>query len=88
MLYSLAINLFMVCYFIYIIPHFLLDFFYDFPNEIHQLSLYLSCNLSPSFTLVRNIASQFLLFTLICYMIYCKIIRPIHIKWNRKQKIF
>lgn len=85
-LYSITVNLFMGYYFIYVIPKFLWDFFDDFPNEIHQLNLYLSCKITPSFTLIRNIASQLLLFILICYMLYIKIIRPINIKWRKKKK--
>ncbi len=84
-LYSLTVNMFMGYYFIYVIPYFLWNFFNDFPNEVHQLTLYLSCRITPSFTLIRNITSQLLLFALICYMLYSKMIKPINIKWKKKR---
>lgn len=79
--YSILVNIFMLYYFLYIIPCFLWCFFRDFPDEIHQLSLYISCDIYPSFTLIRNIASQLLLLLLISYMICCKIIVPAYYKW-------
>lgn len=83
-LYSIVVNLFMAYYFFYIIPVFLCGFISKFPDEMHQLLLYLSCNIPPSFALVRNISSQILLFFLIAYLLYCKLIRPVYFKWIKK----
>ena len=57
-------------YFFYIIPKFTISFINSFPNEIHQLVLYLSNDMTPSFALLRNITMQLLLLALIGVFIF------------------
>ena len=70
LIYSIIINLFMGYYFFYIIPKFTISFINSFPNEIHQLVLYLSNDMTPSFALLRNITMQLLLLALIGVFIF------------------
>lgn len=59
-IYSIIVNFFMGYYFLYIIPKFLYNFGCSFPNEIEELTLYLSNNMTPPFALLRNIGIQFI----------------------------
>lgn len=65
MIYTLIVNLFMGFYFCYILPQFIISFIHSFPDEAHQLVLYLSNGIAPSFALLRNISMQLLLLVLI-----------------------
>lgn len=72
--YSIIVNLFMGFYFLYIIPVFIYRFMFTFPGKIDELILYISNDMTPSFSLLRNLAAQLLFFILIGYFLY-KIIR-------------
>lgn len=63
--YSTIVNIFMGIYFLYIIPRFLYHFIISFPNEIQELTLYLSNRLPPSFVLLRNVSMQLIFLTFI-----------------------
>lgn len=65
LIYTLIVNLFMGFYFCYILPQFIIRFIHSFPDEVHQLVLYLSNGIAPSFALLRNISMQLLLLALI-----------------------
>lgn len=75
LLYSIVVNLFMGCYFFYIIPRFFYRFVHTFPDKINELILYLSNNIAPPFALLRNVGTQLLFFVLIGYFLY-KLIMP------------
>lgn len=68
LIYSVLVNLFMGCYFFYIIPRFIIKFVNSFPDEINQLILYISNNMTPPFALIRNIGMQILFLGLLVYM--------------------
>lgn len=76
LIYSLVVNLFMGFYFFYIIPEFLYRFACTFPDEINELILYLSNNITPPFALLRNIGMQLFFLALIGYLLY-KLITPL-----------
>jgi len=65
LIYSIFVNLFMGYYFFYIIPRFVISFAQSFPNEMKQLILYLSNDMTPSFVLIRNIVMQIVFFIFI-----------------------
>lgn len=65
LIYTLIVNLFMGFYFCYILPKFIVSFIHSFPDEAHQLVLYLSNGIAPSFALLHNISMQLLLLVLI-----------------------
>lgn len=69
-LYSVFVNLFMGYYCLYIIPLLVYRFTASFPDEIHRLILYLSNNINPPFALLRNILSQTLFITFLCFLIF------------------
>lgn len=58
LVYSVLVNFFMGYYFFYIIPRFIIIFIHSFPDELKQLVLYLSNDITPSFSLLRNIIMQ------------------------------
>lgn len=66
--YSVLVNLFMGYYFLYIIPRFITNFVQSFPDEVHQLVLYLSHNMTPPFALLRSIGMQILFLSLLVYL--------------------
>ncbi len=70
LVYSILVNLFMGYYFFYIIPRFLYRFVLSFPDEMEQLILYLSNNVTPPFVLLRNIGMQMLFLALILVIMY------------------
>lgn len=65
LIYSIVVNIFMGYYFFYILPKFILGFTKSFPDEVHQLILFISNDITPSFALIRNIVMQLLLLILI-----------------------
>lgn len=69
LIYALVVNLFMGYYFCYVIPLFLYQFLMSFPEELQELILYLSNNMTPPFALLRNIVMQLLFLSLIVLMI-------------------
>lgn len=69
LIYTLVVNLFMGYYFCYAIPLFLYQFLRSFPEELQELILYLSNNMTPPFALLRNIVMQLLFLSLIILMI-------------------
>ena len=83
LLYAIVVNLFMASYFFYIIPRFLYRFVQTFPDQIHELILYLSNNITPPFTLLRNIGAQLLFVGLLGYLCW-KAIRPLIKKYAGK----
>lgn len=83
LLYAIVVNLFMASYFFYIIPRFLYRFVQTFPDQIHELILYLSNNITPPFTLLRNIGAQLLFVGLLGYLCW-KAIRPLIKKYVGK----
>ena len=64
LIYALVVNLFMGYYFCYVIPLFLYQFLMSFPEELQELILYLSNNMTPPFALLRNIVMQLLFYRL------------------------
>lgn len=68
--YALAVNVFMGYYFLYIIPVFLYGFVGNFPEEVYQLILCMSNNITPPFALLRNMLSQILFLSLLIFMFY------------------
>lgn len=58
LIYSVLVNVFMGYYFFYVIPRFMANFISSFPDEMDQLILYLSNNMTPPFALLRNIGMQ------------------------------
>lgn len=68
LVYAVVVNLFMGYYFCCIIPLFIYHFVLSFPDEIQELIVYLSNNVTPPFTLLRNIIMQLLFAALIGYM--------------------
>lgn len=83
LVYSILVNLFMGYYFFYIIPRFLYRFVLSFPDEVEQLILYLSNNVTPPFALLRNIGMQMLFLVLIGVMAV-NLIRPL-IKYAKRK---
>ena len=83
LVYSILVNLFMGYYFFYIIPRFLYRFILSFPDEVEQLILYLSNNMTPPFALLRNIGMQMLFLALIGVM-FVNLIRPF-IKYVKRK---
>ncbi len=69
LVYALVVNLFMGYYFCYVIPLFLYQFLMSFPEELQELILYLSNNMTPPFALLRNLVMQLLFLSLIVLMI-------------------
>ena len=76
LVYSILVNLFMGYYFFYIIPRFLYRFVLSFPDEMEQLILYLSNNVTPPFALLRNIGMQ-MLFVVVIGGMTVNLIRPL-----------
>lgn len=76
LIYSIAVNLFMGFYFLYIIPIFLYQFVHTFPNAVNELIFYLSNGMTPPFILLRNIGSQLIFLALIGYLFW-NLIRPL-----------
>lgn len=70
LVYSIIVNIFMGYYLFYILPNFIVSFIHSFPEEIHQLVIFLSNGISPSFALLRNIAMQTLLVLFIGIFIF------------------
>lgn len=68
--YAVAVNLFMMYYFCYIIPLFVRSFVEKFPDEFMRLITCLSNNIMPPMALLRNLGSQVLFMGLICYLLY------------------
>ncbi|WP_289857204.1 hypothetical protein [uncultured Muribaculum sp.] len=68
--YAVAVNVFMVYYFCYVIPLFVYGFVEKFPDELTKLIICLSNNIMPSMALLRNIVTQSLFMVLIGYMLY------------------
>lgn len=83
LVYSILVNLFMGYYFFYIIPRFLYRFVLSFPDEMEQLILYLSNNVTPPFVLLRNIGMQMLFLALIGIMAV-NLIRPL-LKYAKRK---
>lgn len=83
LVYSLVVNLFMGSYFFYILPRFFYRFVRTFPDEINELILYLSNNMAPPFTLLRNIGTQLLFLGLVGYLCW-KLICPLIKKYVRR----
>lgn len=84
LVYSVLVNLFMGYYFVYIIPRFLYRFVRSFPDEVEQLVLYLSNNITPPFALLRNIGMQLLFLVLIGMMVF-KLVRPLVAKYGKRK---
>lgn len=82
--YSVAVNLFMGYYFFYIIPTFLYSFVRSFPNEMEQLIICLSNNITPPFALLRNLFTQLLFLALIIYMVSNQL-RPLIRKYGKRK---
>ena len=82
LMYSVAVNLFMGYYFFYIIPSFLYGFVRSFPNEMEQLIICLSNNITPPFALLRNLFTQLLFLALIIYMV-SNLLRPLIRKYGK-----
>ena len=55
----------------------------SFPDEIHQLVLYLSNGMAPSFALLRNIFMQLVLLGLVGFMLY-NVIRKLKVNVGRR----
>lgn len=70
-------------YFFYILPKFMVDFVASFPDEIHQLVLYLSNGMAASFALLRNIFMQLVLLGLVGFMLY-NVIRKLKVNVGRR----
>lgn len=83
LVYAVVVNLFMGYYFFYILPKFMVDFVASFPDEIHQLVLYLSNGMAPSFALLRNIFMQLVLLGLVEFMLY-NVIRKLKVNVGRR----
>ena len=83
LVYAVVVNLFMGYYFFYILPKFMVDFVASFPDEIHQLVLYLSKGMAPSFALLRNIFMQLVLLGLVGFMLY-NVIRKLKVNVGRR----
>ena len=83
LVYAVVVNLFMGYYFFYILPKFMVDFVASFPDEIHQLVLYLSNGMAPSFALLRNIFMQLVLLGLVGFMLY-NVIRKLRVNVGRR----
>ena len=83
LVYAVVVNLFMGYYFFYILPKFMEDFVASFPDEIHQLVLYLSNGMAPSFALLRNIFMQLVLLGLVGFMLY-NVIRKLKVNVGRR----
>nr|WP_302829812.1 hypothetical protein [uncultured Bacteroides sp.] len=75
-IYSIVVNLFMGYYFLFIIPTFIYNFVHSFPEEVEQLIMYLSNNITPPFALIRNIGLEVLFFGLMVYFL-TKTLHPI-----------
>lgn len=84
LVYSILVNLFMGYYFVYIIPRFLYRFVRSFPDEVEQLVLYLSNNITPPFALLRNIGMQLLFLALIGMMVF-KLVQPLVAKYGKRK---
>lgn len=82
-IYSIVVNLFMGYYLFYILPKFVISFIHSFPDEIKQLALYLSNNMTPSFALLRNLIMQLLLLALLGVFVF-NIVRGL-LKYARKK---
>lgn len=83
LVYTVMVNLFMGYYFFYILPKFMVNFVASFPDEIHQLVLYLSNGMAPSFALLRNIFMQLVLLGLVGFMLY-NVIRKLKVNVGRR----
>lgn len=83
LVYAVVVNLFMGYYFFYILPKFMVDFVASFPDEIHQLVLYMSNGMAPSFALLRNIFMQLVLLGLVGFMLY-NVIRKLKVNVGRR----
>lgn len=83
LVYAVVVNLFMGYYFFYILPKFMVNFVASFPDEIHQLVLYLSNGMAPSFALLRNIFMQLVLLGLVGFMLY-NVIRKLKVNVGRR----
>ncbi len=83
--YSIVVNLFMGYYFFYILPRFVISFIHSFPEEMNQLVLYLSNNMTPSFALLRNMAMQLLLLILMGIFVF-NLVRALLGYAGKKQK--
>lgn len=83
LVYTVVVNLFMGYYFFYILPKFMVNFVASFPDEIHQLVLYLSNGMAPSFALLRNIFMQLVLLGLVGFMRY-NVIRKLKVNVGRR----
>lgn len=83
LVYNVVVNLFMGYYFFYILPKFMVNFVASFPDEIHQLVLYLSNGMAPSFALLRNIFMQLVLLGLVGFMLY-NVIRKLKVNVGRR----
>lgn len=68
--YAVAVNVFMLYYFCYIIPMFIRSFVEKFPDELMRLIVCLSNNIMPPMALLRNLGSQLLFMILIGYLFY------------------
>lgn len=69
LIYSIVVNVFMVFYFLYIIPVFLYQFIDTFPNAVKEIIFYLSNGMTPPFALLQNIGTQLIFLALIGYFI-------------------
>lgn len=76
LIYAIVMNLFMVFYFIYVIPFFVYNFIKTFPDEANELTLYLSNGLTPPFAIIHNMLTQIVFAALIVYMLF-QILRPL-----------
>ena len=82
-LYAIIVNFFLAFYICYLIPMFVYKFAGEFPEEIYQLVLYLSSGITPPFSLLRNIFTQSLFFSIIIIMLI-RMIKP-YIDRQRKH---
>ncbi len=82
-LYAIIVNFFLAFYICYLIPMFVYRFAGEFPEEIYQLVLYLSSGVTPPFSLLRNIFTQSLFFSIIIFMLV-RMIKP-YIDRQRKH---
>lgn len=69
LIYSFVVNIFMGYYFFYILPKFLYSFIQYFPDEVRQLVVCLSNDMTPPFALLRNIVMQLVVLFLVGFLI-------------------
>ena len=73
--YAVIVNIFLAFYLFYMIPMLVYKFVGELPEEIYQLVLCLSGGVTPPFSLLHNIFSQVLFFSVIIYM-FVRMVKP------------